>query len=406
MISIDELIKKSDVETAFIILLCRLYMQSASEDEIVKFLKNNKIDEKRFYYLVCQNSIRPVVNNVITKYKIDISEDVKKRLVNDSKHFLFNSLNHLREISRLVELFNNNGINIIPYKGATFAYAYYNNLSLREAGDIDFLVLKEDIPAIQQIIYSEGYNSPIQYHYCEPSYQFAHTPSLDVNNDTKDQRNIHLEFHYHILNQDFGMVIENLPLMFDADSLKISGKQIPMPSHEANCKIILTHHGMDDIWLSLKYYLDLALLCKKDENFNWDGVLAFCKQYGFYDNACIGFKNMELLLGIKSPVKTAIVNENLRTQILNVLLLHDYYKDRYLKKTQLRIKTRDGYKWKAKMTSALFMRFIRPRDLDFKLFNLPPILYPLYYIIKPVRVFYRFTIGPLFFGDKNNTIFR
>jgi len=202
------------------------------------------------------------------------------------------------------------------------------------------------------------------------------------------------------------MAIDNGPLMQNPQLLNISGKQLPAPSNEATCKIILTHHGLDDIWLSLKYYLDLAMIGYKNEKMDWDNVFAFCKEYGFYNNTCIGLRNLELLLGIKIPVEVAAVNERLSDKILNIFLLHDKYKNKYLTKTLIRIKSRDGYKWKTKMIWALIIRFFRPKDLDFKLFNLPRILYPLYYIIKPFRVIYRFTIGPIFFGEKNNAIFR
>jgi|GEM_PF-3503540 len=406
MIPIEELIHKSDKETAFLVLLCRLFLKTATEEELLYFLKHNTIDENRFYNRVHENSIRPVISQVIQQYDIKINEEIKASLTAGRKKITLTGLTHLSETDRLITLFKSKGIEILPYKGCTFSNEYYNDLSLRESNDIDLLVLKSDIALIQKIIYAEGYKSPTKYHYCKPSYQFEHIPSLDVNNDTDQKRKIHVEFHYHILSQDFGMVIDNTPLMKSPIVANINGRQIPAPSHEAVCKIILTHHGMDDIWLSLKYYLDAAMLCKKDEHFDWSNVFDFCREYGFYTNACIGLNNMELLLGIKSPVMKSEVNEDLRAKILDIFLLHDFYKERYLKKTYLRVKTRDGYKWKAKMTWSLFMRFMRPKDLDFKLFNLPQLLYPLYYIIKPVRVIYRLIIGPVFLGKKDNAVFR
>jgi hypothetical protein len=406
MITIDELIQKSDKETAFLVLLCRLFLQTATEDELIAFLDHNTIDENHFYYLVRENSMRPVISQVIQQFSVNINNDIKAQLSRDRKKIVINSLCHLNEADRLITLFTAKGIQLLPYKGFTFASEYYNDLSLRESNDIDFLVSKSDIPEVQKIIYAEGYNSPAKYHYCKPSYQFEHTPSLDVNNDTEQKRKIHLEFHYHILSQDFGMAIENAPLMKNPVLANINGKQVPAPSHEAVCKIILTHHGVDDIWLSLKYYLDAAMLCKKDGHFDWGNVFEFCTQYGFYTNACIGLNNMELLLGVKSPVVKSEVNGDLSAKVLGIFLLHDYYKDKYLKKIYLRIKTRDGYKWKAKMTWSLFMRFMRPKDLDFKLFNLPQLLYPLYYILKPLRVIYRLIIGPVLLGKKDNAVFR
>jgi hypothetical protein len=406
MYSVEKLVQKADKETALMILLCRIYLQTATAEEVNAFLTDNIIDDERFYYIVKQNSLRPLISQVIKHNGINISPSIKERLFSASKSFVFTSLSHLNETARLVNLFKQNGVTVIPYKGVTFANQYYGNLSLRESSDIDFLVPKHDISSIQELIYTDGYKSPPEYYYCKPSYHYNHSPSLDVNNDTKTQRNIHLEFHYHIISQDFGMCIDNLQLMRNPASVNVSGKELNIPSNDANCKIILTHHGLDDIWLSLKYYLDLAVICKSDESFDWNDILKFCREYGFYNNALVGFKNMESLLGIKSPVNVGLAKEKLRLQILDVFFLHDQYKERFLTKTLLRIKSRDGLKWRSKMIWSLFKRFLRPKDLDFKMFNLPRALYPLYYIIKPLRVFYRFTIGPIFFGEKNNAIFR
>jgi hypothetical protein len=407
MYRIEDLVKRSDKETAFVILLCRLYLQTAGIDEVHEFLKNNTINYERFHYLARKNQVRPVILKVIQQHAIVIKDSIRQQLVKDVKTIALNNLKNLSEMTRVIALFEEKGIPLIPYKGTTFAKLYYGNWGLRESTDIDFLVVKADVPKIQEIIYKEGYQSPPLFHYCTLAYQLKYIPSFDVNNDSENQRNFHLEFHYHIINKDFAVDIDNSSFMSEHATLSVGDKDIAILTHEAHCKIILTHHGLDDIWIALKYYLDLAMISKKGGEVNWENILAFCRENGYYTNACCGFKNMELLLGITNPVNDHQPDEKLSEQILNICLQHDRYKYKYLKKTGLRIMSRDGFKWRVKMIWRLFfVRVLRPKDLDFKFIALPDMLYPLYYILKPFRIFYKYVIGPLLFNKKDNKIFR
>jgi hypothetical protein len=55
MYSVEKLVQKADKETALMILLCRIYLQTATAEEVNAFLTDNIIDDERFYYIVKQS---------------------------------------------------------------------------------------------------------------------------------------------------------------------------------------------------------------------------------------------------------------------------------------------------------------------------------------------------------------
>jgi hypothetical protein len=114
MYSVEKLVQKADKETALMILLCRIYLQTATAEEVNAFLTDNIIDDERFYYIVKQNSLRPLISQVIKHNGINISPSIKERLFSASKSFVFTSLSHLNETARLVNLFIQNGVTVIP----------------------------------------------------------------------------------------------------------------------------------------------------------------------------------------------------------------------------------------------------------------------------------------------------
>src|SRR5215218_2458387 len=86
-----------------------------------------------------------------------IPSDVLKQL---SSHFRENSLHNLsltRELLRLLRVFETHGIAAVPYKGPVLATFAYGNLALREFGDLDILVRRQDILRAGELLASSGY---------------------------------------------------------------------------------------------------------------------------------------------------------------------------------------------------------------------------------------------------------
>ena len=68
-----------------------------------------------------------------------------------------NNLLMLGELIILLNLFEENGINAIPYKGPLLAISAYKNLVLRQFDDIDIFINKDNIVKVKEILIFHGY---------------------------------------------------------------------------------------------------------------------------------------------------------------------------------------------------------------------------------------------------------
>src|SRR5579872_64122 len=66
---------------------------------------------------------------------------------------------HAEELVRILPLFKEQGIPAVPYKGPALAQRLYGDLSLREFGDLDVMILERDVPRAQDLIRRLGYES-------------------------------------------------------------------------------------------------------------------------------------------------------------------------------------------------------------------------------------------------------
>lgn len=63
-----------------------------------------------------------------------------------------------KELLKLLYLFESHGMLAIPFKGPVLATSVYGNLALRQFGDLDLLVTKQDILTAKKLLLSHGYH--------------------------------------------------------------------------------------------------------------------------------------------------------------------------------------------------------------------------------------------------------
>lgn len=101
------------------------------------------------------------------------------------------------ELGRLLEEFAAKCIDVIVLKGPALANLVYPDFGLRMYGDIDILVKKKDLPAVEKLLPELGYvftkDSIEQKHFRETHYHLAPYIHSD--------KNIFLEVHWNVTNK-------------------------------------------------------------------------------------------------------------------------------------------------------------------------------------------------------------
>lgn len=394
MLPIDNILRASDAETALLVLSCRIYLGTSRVEELGDFIEvhDADLDCARVYELARKHRIRPVVYKVLANSSGFPDKKVIAKLSDDCRGITLRALNKLKEMFRVISALKSRGVTVIPYRGPLFSKMYFGDWAMRESSDLDFLIDKKDIGKLD-FLKDEGYKAKHIYNDYRDIDIHQNSKSIDLNNDVDGKRNIHLEFHYNIVAECYGVhsgYRDATTSDFDG-----GGQTIKVLSNESSAGIILAHHGLQDIWGSLKYYMDLAALVKNTEDTDWSKVMEFTRNHGFYKLSASAFHNMELLTGVKNPIKTAVSDTVYAQSMLDLCLSIDKYADMGFHKLKLRIEGRDDLGWRLKMQRGLLTLFLRPSTEDFEWKYFPKSLFWLYYICKPPRLVYTYLVKPL-----------
>ncbi|MDQ6480824.1 nucleotidyltransferase family protein [Dyadobacter sp. LHD-138] len=199
---------------------------------------------------------------------------------------VFNMLFLRRSIEISKDLASDN-IDAFLMKGALWAWMLYENPGLREFGDIDFFLRKEQITGGLKVLARNNFEPDVYRKYLlnenkvarlyfDTDYQLPLTPiTTDIIYSIEVQWNTtYPRYHYSLT------WTELTSQMMD---FSVSGTTLRVPSSENQLLMMLIHHGGVEQWDKLKYMADLVRLLRKfSGQINWDYVIGVSKKKGFY----------------------------------------------------------------------------------------------------------------------------
>ncbi len=188
------------------------------------------------------------------------------------------------ELRRVLEAFNNVGLETVVLKGAALAETVYKNLALRSMSDVDLLIKKEDLCSVDRIFKRLGYYSPDAkgIDFCVVPTDYLTT--LAYISSSKNSPRFHI--HWHLVNSTIpnDSLIRNIPMAgiwHDAEKARIAGVEalVMAPHH---LFIHLAEHS-----LRVTHSLSkLSFLCDINEavesyceTIDWERLISESKQF-------------------------------------------------------------------------------------------------------------------------------
>ena len=387
MRAIGELEQGNIPEVVALLLICRVFLKTATPDELSSFVASHKINWALFYDIARAHHIRPVVNKVFGEVRID--EPTSGRLQADCMQITRNNFEHYRELLRLNNLFREAGIMAVPYKGCLFSLQFYEDINLREFSDLDFLIYPDikDVHAITKIMekagYVIGFDAPEEFR----EFYFSHIREFKFLLYANDKRKFLAEFHSLMNDPVFETAapIANEYLFTDLYDETLSGSQIRLLSPTRHFIAMLTHHGIREQWTSLKNVMDLAMVIKGGDLVDWDFVFACSKEYKFSKVLAVGLDLADDLLGVSLGRPHAkVVTTPWAKRLFSKHLQKTDRTWRYNFSLKLRSKDSAADRWRMLYKHVLYLG--TPSILDYKFVRLPKGLFYLYVFIKPLRL--------------------
>jgi len=186
------------------------------------------------------------------------------------------------EVREVLNGFERKKIKAIILKGIFFAKHIYDNIALRPMSDIDILVKKEDLSAVNKILISLGYIQPSTY---EDSFKADCTSSINTLVYFKNQASgFFLHLHWHLINTTWP--VDTLVADIDMDRVWSYAEPIRMngchafvlsPEHHL---IYLACHGFNHCFDRLILVSDILkfLRCYRDK-IDWRVVIEEARRF-------------------------------------------------------------------------------------------------------------------------------
>ena len=298
------------------------------------------------------------------------------------------SLANTNEMLRLLEIYKQQGILAVPYKGAYLANQYYGDFGLREFSDIDLFVNEEDIDRIKEVMVEEGYKSP--YNMSEKQEKWNRKIDCDYNFDKKDEqgnRLFHVETHYRTTSRCYSidMRLESITKNM------LMGKSINTLTNEDHLIFVLTHHGIKESWSILKYIFDIKQILDKGD-FDWDKVIHKTDKYYITPALKVGISMIETLFSTTAFDKKIAIDDKTKLLANSMLYKLNHYEGytSNLNRHWRGLVYRFSFDKRPHMVINHLTPLILPSKTDFDFLKSPHLPIPFFYFIRPMRMITEF----------------
>ena len=296
----------STAEAELLVHCARLKIDQTRAERISALL-DRELDWVRMLALAQRNALMPLLYFHLNR--IAPERVPPGRLRELRERFQSNSaLNVLLtgEMVSLLELFEQNQIPAVPYKGPAISVGIYGKLSLRQFADLDILVPEKNVWKATELLINRGY----QAHFVIPERKQADFIRLSyVRLFKRASDNTTVELHWRLAPRFFGASFDTSSLWQRTRLIPLQGAKVRIPL-SADLVLMLCIHGVKDCWERLEWVCGLAELIRSDAAIDWSELLGRAKEA-----RCLTIVSLGLVLAhdlLDAPIPSAVMTE-LRT---------------------------------------------------------------------------------------------
>jgi len=295
----------------------------------------------------------------------------------------------LAEMLNLIKRLEEQDIAVIPFKGPLLSTILYHDHSIRHAGDLDFLVKPDDVLAAVKILDDSGYGLAIPLSQNQLSAVLNISPNIALDffhKRSKTRVDLHWRFYsnYHVNKTAADMVWVNIePFFFNDMDIKTLSPEM----------LLLFHclHGFNHNWECLIWIWELSKIIEKYLDLDWEWIIKESNGFGSEESLLIGMYLVNRVIGTPLPkpinkrishrpdIPQAVSKGWLEPTRFEIHTVHKIKMNSLYPRFRIRGNTMNTIK-------NLIKASFTPNILDVSAVDLPPSLYPLYYIIKPFRL--------------------
>lgn len=380
------------------LLLCCARTQPSSEiSQQIQNLVQQSINWDFLLQTAARHKVLPLLYQNL---KTLCPEAVPKPVLSELRNFFHtNAARNLfltQELLKILKLFQDNDIPVIPFKGTVLAASVYGNLSMRQFSDLDILVNPKDIIKARELLITQDYKLQFDHSW---QYPFIHS-----------QKEIYIDLHWELapLNY-FPFKLPDFETLYQRTKLlSLSGESV-IDFFPDDLLIILAvqvaRGGFEDRE-SLAQICDLAELIRTQQTLDWEKLLKQVRILGLERPFYIGLHLVKTLLNPPLPatVKQAIQEQMQIDPVISIcsvrmqkrlfseiksphtIIIMIFFRHLMARVQLSRIPNHVDLLWQF-LIAIISFGITNTNQRDRVFLPLPPALSFLYYLIRPIRLF-------------------
>jgi len=288
----------------------------------------------------------------------------------------------LSELVRVLSQFEKAGIDALAFKGPVLAQLAYEDTGMRQAGDLDILIRREDfgsaVEALRELRYEMGFRltaaqqkARLRFH-CELFFPHANCFSV-------------VDLHWGITPKTFPLTLTSDDFLANRRKTSVAGQTIDTFTDE-DLIFYLSLHAAKHYFRKLEWMTTIAELIRNHSALSWSTLRAKASETKTEKIVCLTLMLVESVYRLPLPDAFKDLGESVELKKtvgeIRSDLLASPIVPRGLKafRWNLRFLTKkDAY---LSFARATFL----PTVADWQAFSLPDVLYPAYYLLRPMRL--------------------
>ena len=367
----------------------------------IRTLATQSIDWKLLLQTAALHGVLPLLHLSLRKAGVlsipsAVWNDLGNRVRGVARHNFF----LMAELIKLTRDFENHGIASIAFKGPVLAACAYGDVTLRQFGDLDIAVRRDDIPQASKLILSHGYQSTsdgsagADPHEVEDAHVAFLGPSFYYFCRPDGRSDVDLQ--WRVAEEYFSFSLDREDLWRRLVPVSVGGKTIQTFA-PTNMLLILCVHGSKHRWEKLKWVCDVAELVRAQKSaIDWEQLRETASLQRVQRMVSLGLFLAEDLLEADLPEE---ISQQVRSdrsirwlarRIRQQLLLQAGRPPGKLNRITFYLRAKDRWQDRVRFClrytgQAVLASFV-PTSIERTLMPLPRRLSFLYFVIRPARL--------------------
>jgi Uncharacterised nucleotidyltransferase len=381
-----------------LILGCAQTVIPSDQAEQISRLLSQPLDWDYVLFTATRNGLLPLLSwNLLENFPESLPNEIKEGLSSFYQSHMLENLFLSFKLTEIVRLLEKNGIPVFSFKGPTLAISAYGAPALRHFVDLDILVKPRHFDKSIEMLLGNGYKSNSRSGPLKRKILFF-TRKKDVNLFSPDNR-VRVELHWKLSGSHFSLPFELDQLWNRMDSLNFGGTELRVLAFN-DLFVYLCLHGARHGWERIGWICDLRELIQRrkavEGNINWEEVRRHAKDHGCERVVELGLFLVQKFFGVRTeyPEFEKIECNKVYEEIAEKVRIRDFsaafnsyeISDWYLLHLSLKERSIDKLKVKTVYLVWYLKLIFKPNAVDRSVFHLPGFLYPLYFVMRPIRL--------------------